>query len=119
MNASGGGSVSRDGESTPAAALSSRNYEFIRQLPNDCRGGGNTPAEVLADARVSRFQDRERCDWDDPAAATQRNALLEMRLRRQTARTGRNVIGHPAGLYLSGEVWPGGAGVLLGTLLPR
>jgi len=52
---------------------------------------------------------------DDLAAATQRNALPEQHLRGQVARTGRNVIGHPSPPYLSGDAWPGGAGVLLST----
>ena len=38
----------------------------------------------------------------------QRNALLRLHLRRQMARTGRNVTGQPAPLYRPGDAWPGG-----------
>ena len=45
---------------------------------------------------------------NDLAVTTQRNALPRLHLCRQLAKTGRNVIGHPASLYLSGTAWPGG-----------
>jgi len=58
-------------------------------------------------------------DPDELAAATRRNALAGPDLRRQMASTSRNLIGHPAPLYRSGNAWPGSAGVLLSISLPR
>ena len=77
----------------------------------------NMDTSDLSDDEHNRLRGPD--NTDDLAAATERNALPGQHLRRQVASTGRNVGGHPPPRNLSGDAWPGGAGVLLSTSLPR
>ena len=100
---------------------------FISLLPGN--GLGTTPKanRLRVHKLYARTLHRQgvlidaRCpdNADDLADETHRNMLSTHHLRQHVTSPGGNVIRQPQPHDLSADVWPGGAGVLLGTFQPQ